>query len=142
MYFSDSDDVIPLNKALTWSFGGTVNCVDEVMYSVIKVKYFKNALNNEQCEEMVSGDRMYLNCKANFTINGDPTVSYVFGKWNMKFKLNDMFYKEDNGHKWLSIMKCDEGSSGFNWSIGLFHIKKGTFVFDKEQHLFAYSSMP
>ena len=153
MYFSDSNDVIQLDKALTWSFGGTVNCVDDAMYRIIKTKYFKNALYNDECEEVYNGDRTYLNCISSFVIRGnsnngdndndddDVTVSYIFGKWNMKFKLNEMFYKEDHGHKWFGLMKCEEGNSGFNWSIGMFHIKKGTFVFDKEQHFFAYSSL-
>ena len=141
VYFSDSSDVIELNKALTWSFGGTVNCVSEPLYSTLKAKYFKNALYNDECEESIGNDRTYINCDSKFSIDGNPSVSYVFGKWNMKFNLNELFYKEDNGHKWFSLMKCEEGNSGFNWSIGLFHIKKGTFVFDKVQHLFGYSSL-
>ena len=141
IYFSDSSDVFELNKAVTWSFGGTVLCVDQTFYNIVKRKYFKDAINNDECEEIYGYERTYLNCNSNFSFPEDTSVSYVFGKWNMKFKFNELFYKEDNGHKWFALMKCEEGNSGFNWSIGLFHIKKGTFIFDKEQHFFAYSTL-
>ena len=141
IYFSNMNDVIEINKALTWSFGGNVNCVNEEFYNVMKEKYFKSALSMHDCHEVFESERIHLDCNSRFEINGDPTINYVFGKWNMKFKLNELFVAGDYSRKWFGIMKCKEGHLEFNWSIGLFHIKKGTFLFDKEKQLFAYSEL-
>lgn len=138
IYFSEINEIIELNKPLTWSFGGTVNCVDNSIYKIIKDKYFRTALDSQECVELNGSYRTFIKCNAHFTLRNNPIISYIFGKWNMKFNMNKLFSEVEDGKKWFSIMKCDEGDFGFNWSIGLFHIKKGMFIFDKENQVFGY----
>ena len=142
IYFTSNYQIIPINEALTWSFGGSINCVNADVYETIKSFFFASAIDEHICEEKHETGQTFLECIYSFSIGKyykETSIVYVFGKWSIRINLDDLFHVVNDYTKWFGLIKCDKSEHGFNWSFGLSHINKGVFIFDKDNDEFGIS---
>ena len=144
IYFTSDSQIIPINEPLTWSFGGSINCVNAEVYETIKTLFFTSAIDEHICEEKYETGQTYLECIYSYSLTRtyrEISIVYIIGKWNIRLNLDDLFHVVNDYTKWFGLIKCDKNITGvgFTWSFGLSHIKKGVFIFDKDNNEFGLS---
>lgn len=136
IYFDDYS-LYPINEYVTFSLSGNIMCVSDYFYTQMKQKYFYDALMKNECNEEVKENKKTLICIYPYTVPKDPEISFIFGKWNIKFKMNKLFFVTGDYEKWFALMKCKDDE--FKWSMGYHYFSGSTIVFDKENEKLGFN---
>lgn len=130
-----SDEIFyPVQAPVTFSLGGNVITVDMVFFDIIKKKYFEKAEKEGTCElirDNPLGSRK-ISCDTSFAYNFDKTISFIFGKFNIKVSGNDLWINDTFGKKTFRLIYFPD--KNYKWAINYTSLKnKYTMIFDKDK---------
>lgn len=132
VYFDDNS-LYTIDQPIAFSIGGNIMCVNSQIYDAITQKYFIKAMNSGICWENKQSEKSYIKCAEEFTLDGIAFIALVFGKWNIKLKINTLFLVLNDSTKQFQIMNCENSQN--QWTIGYNILGISTLVFDKENNM-------
>ena len=106
-------------------------------FKYLQTEIFSSYLNNHLCKIENSTMTIKIICKKEFTKENLGLIKFFFGKWNLSFKLNDLFISINNEENQFEIeeMKNDD-----RWVFGYPFFNKFDVVFDSEKSLIKIKS--
>ena len=106
-------------------------------FKYLQTEIFSSYLNNHLCKIENSTMTIKIICKKEFTKENLGLIKFFFGKWNISFKLNDLFISINNEENQFEIeeMKNDD-----RWVFGYPFFNKFDIVFDSENSLIKIKS--
>ena len=106
-------------------------------FKYLQTEIFNSYLNNHLCKIENSTMTIKIICKKEFTKENLGLIKFFFGKWNISFKLNDLFISINNEENQFEIeeMKNDD-----RWVFGFPFFNKFDVIFDSENSLIKIKS--
>ena len=91
--YIDTEHLIPINSRVTFSLGSKYIQVNNEIFEFIKEYYLKTQIATGICKITVLYKVTFFECNDRFKIKELPILSVIIGKWNIKLKNEDLFYK-------------------------------------------------
>lgn len=134
----ENPQMLPVNADISFSLTGNMFSVSNELFSKMKEEYFSAPIREGVCR-CVFDRKVYFDCNKEFKFDDKEQIGFIFGKWSIKFKLNDLFNKQHQREtKWFGLVFSEEG---MGWTFGLRYFKNHILSFDKEHNKFGVSKL-
>lgn len=91
--YVNTDNLIPINTRVTFSLGSKFIQVSNEIFEFIKENYLKTQIKTGICKISISNKFTFFECTDRLKIKELPILSVIIGKWNIKLKNENLFYK-------------------------------------------------
>ena len=134
VYFSNGN-FFRIKENISLGLSGMMISTSIDFFNFVIKEFFMDEFNNINENCYLNKTNVYeIYCNSNFNFNNNETISFVFGKWNLKFDLNDLFVpilKNNVNYKFFAIVCYPEQDK---WYISIRLIYRTFIIFDKNNN--------
>ena len=134
VYFSNGN-FFRIKENISLGLSGMMISTSIDFFNFVIKEFFMDDYNNINENCYLNKTNVYeIYCNSNFNFNNNETISFVFGKWNLKFELNDLFVpilKNNVNYKFFAIVCYPEQDK---WYISIRLIYRTFIIFDKNKN--------